>query len=168
MAKKRPTPPQKSVIFLPEHENEVAMLAMRGATDREIAETFGVSYTLLRKWRRMYPSLDSAIESGRTRADARVVAALHKKAIGYEYDEEVVIRAGEGFVDKTKLRKVAHPDTGAIKYWLNNRQKEHFADRTHTQVTGKAGEPAVALEVETKDQVMCSILNLISPKADPT
>jgi len=164
MAKKLPT--AKPIIFLPDHENEVAMLAMRGATDREIADTFGVKLSLLRKWKRVYPSLSAAIDSGRTRADAQVVAALHKKAIGFEYDEEIAIR-GKNFVDITKIKKVAHPDTAAIKYWLGNRQKEHFSDRVHNQVSGKAGEPAISMEVESRNEVMNSILNLITPKPDP-
>lgn len=150
-------------IFLPDHEQQVRMIAMRGATDDEIADTFGVSREMFQRWRKTYPSFEKAIDQGRSKVDADMVYALYRNGTGFTYEEETT--AGkDGHV--VKIKRYARPDTSAIKYWLENRQPENWA--TTTRLTGaKKGETNPnPLAVETRNDIIASIVALIAPKPD--
>lgn len=165
MAKRLTTKKQKT--YLPAVPDVIKVIAMQGYTDDELAMMFGLDPRVVNGWRKMYPSFDKAIEEGRSLADLQVIEALHKKAVGYSYKDEVVIRArGKSTIAKVKRR--VEPETNAIKFWLSNRDPERWSDRTHHQVTGKKGEPPVQAGVksETKMELISSILSLIQPKPD--
>jgi transposase-like protein len=154
-------------IFIPAHLDSVALVAQRGATDKEICEIYGITRKTLKTWRERYPSLDRTIETGRTLADSQVIAALHKRAIGGQYTEtSTTVNPDSSVFERTTVKEVP-PDISAIKYWLSNRSPGYWADKQQLQHTGKAGEPGIEIDVETRDQVMNSILNLITCKPDP-
>jgi len=138
---------------------------MQGVTDPELAIMFGLDPKIIKAWRKMYPSFNEALEEGRTIADAEVIAALHKKAIGYSYNTEVAVR-GKGGVRIEMVKKTTEPDTNAIKFWLSNRDPDRWSERRHLQMTGKPGAPDIGVKSETKNELMSSILSLIIPKPD--
>jgi hypothetical protein len=138
---------------------------MRGLSDDEMADIFGLSPKLLKNWKRQYPDFKKAIEHGRTLADARVVRALFEKAIGYSHPNEHVHFDAEGVVSTYENIKHYPPDTGAIKMWLTNRQKEHWADRSE-QRHGLADNALPGIRDESKKELMASILALVSAKPD--
>lgn len=158
MAKRKKIAP---LVFLPDYLDQVKAVAMQGLSDSEMAEQFGIPKTLISKWKKFYPAFEEAIEKGRTMADVAVVQALHKKAIGFDYHKDVISQ-GEVFT----IQHVVEPETNAIKYWLNNRQPKHWGDKQHHEVSGKAGAPPIGMKMETKIEVMNSILNLVQPKED--
>ena len=153
--------------FLPAAPDIVKVIAMQGSTDSEIALMMGLDPKIVKAWREMYPDFDKAIEEGRTAADLEVLEALHKKAVGYEYEKTVVLKSKNG----DRLEDITfrvEPETNAIKYWLSNRDPKRWSDRRHMQVTGKQDEPALAFGVkhESKVELISSILGLIQPKPD--
>lgn len=162
---RRKTSPVETVVFLPDCLEQVKAVAMRGVSDEEMAAVFGISKKLIKKWKDFYPNFEKAIEEGRTLADIEVVEALHKKAVGYEYDTDIVVKTRQGS-DIHTVTKVVEPDTSAIKYWLSNRQPKHWSERQQVNVGGQKGTPPISMQTETKLQVMSSILNLIQPKPD--
>lgn len=137
---------------------------MRGATDDEIARTFGVSPGTFGAWRKAYPSFEKALDQGRLSVDADVVVSLYRQTQGYEYEEEVA--AGkEGRV--VTLKKYFKPDTRACEYWLNNRQPENWGSRTTITGGRKDGaELPIGVKVETRNELIDSILALIPSKPD--
>lgn len=142
-----------------------------GLTDIEVAEEFGVGVNTILKWSVDYPEFKKARKNGKGHPDSQVVAALYKKAIGYEYVETIqelkqrkyptdkktgkLVRP-RGRPPKPKLVttkvivKQAQPDTLAIIYWLKNRMPENWKDRHEVEING--GGVATIL-VPTNDQV---------------
>jgi hypothetical protein len=153
--------------FLPAAPDIVKVIAMQGSTDSEIALMMGLDPKIVKAWRKMYPDFDKAIEEGRTAADLQVLEALHKKAVGYEYKKEVVVRTKDD-VFVQEVNHVVEPETNAIKFWLSNRDPKRWSEKRHMQITGKDNEPAVAFGVkhESKVELISSILGLIQPKPD--
>jgi hypothetical protein len=152
-----------SPVFLPDHLDMVRAIAMTGMSDDEMAVALGISPDHLQSWKAYYPSLQRAIDEGRTAADARVVAALFENAIGFEYPEDVIDKEGNlHTVNKRKL-----PDTVAQKFWLENRSP-HWRHSRNTQIAVGGHPNLPAIGIESKTDVINSILNLIVPKPDKT
>ena len=129
--------------YNPEYHDDWAWsLALKGATDEEVAEAFGISRRTVLRWRNDYPSFDEAYQRGKDIADAKVKKALYERAVGFEIvDKESTVdvdpKTGESkpVRVKTTTRKVP-PDTMAIMYWLNNRSKGEFSQRQEITLGG--------------------------------
>lgn len=92
-----------------------------GASLRDIYEKIGVDPRTFRSWRNKCPKLDEILSVGKEITNARVVDALYKRAIGFEYDE-ITRELVEGELQITKIvTKFVPPDTKAILSWLYNR-----------------------------------------------
>lgn len=105
--------------------------ALLGAIDQDLANFFGCTTRTIRNWRDTYPEFDQALKEGKTYADAKVVAALFKKALGYTYTET---HEASG---KT-VKKIVHvkPDTVAQIFWLKCRQPELWNDQVNANRVG--------------------------------
>lgn len=168
LVKKRPKRfrprPSKRTLFLPDYLTEVKAIAMRGFSDRDMARSVGVSLRTFKKWKKHYPSFRDAIEKGRTNADAEVVNALFKRATGkFKLRETKIIKYKD---DYETLDVDVHypPDTEAIKYWLNNRAREHWQQRSAVEQSGPGGKP---IEITAgKGELIDAIVNLVKPKPD--
>lgn len=122
-------------------------LALLGMTDVEIATEMDIDRSTLNAWKVKHPLFYEALKEGKTDADAKVVNALYKNAIGYE-TYEVVVHNNKvkefnefGKVIKeyyeSKLVKVPKrvlPETKAQIKWLSARQPETWANEKHVKV----------------------------------
>jgi len=104
-------------------------LATKGATDREIADAFGIAVRTLHRWKKDHMSLRKKLDEGKAGVNARVETSLYKRAIGYEYEEtESVLEMDKDGNQKPlrvkKTKKHVAPDTMAAIYWLNNRTRK--------------------------------------------
>lgn len=162
--RRRPKERPMNKLFLPDLDREIQAIAMRGLSDQEIAQTFGVPYSIFKKWKKMYPSFKDAIEKGRTHADGEVVAALFKRATGkFSVPHTEIIKYKDDY-ETLEMEKHFPPDTEAIKYWLNNRASEHWKQRSAVEASGPGGKP---IEVTTnRDQLLDAIVELVQPKPD--
>lgn len=61
-------------------------LAHLGATDRDLADAFGVSIRTISIWQAKHPEFMQALKLGKKEADSRVERSLYQKAVGYNYD----------------------------------------------------------------------------------
>lgn len=117
-------------------------LALKGATDEEIAEAFHISVRTLHRWKKTHPELLTALEEGKDVADAKVKRSLYQRAVGYEAKEvtQIIERdpaTGTQRVSKTQVTtKHIVPDTMACMYWLNNRSKGEFSQRQEVTLGG--------------------------------
>jgi len=120
------------------HDAWVFSLAIKGATDEEIAEAFGVSRRTIMRWstkkdvktgENILTSFGEARQIGKEQADAIVERKLFDLCLGYDTEEiEQIIdhgKSGEVKIRET-LRKTKHipPNIMAIMYWLNNRSRK--------------------------------------------
>ena len=117
-------------------------LALKGATDEEIAKAFHISVRTLHRWKKTHPELLTALEEGKDVADAKVKRSLYQRAVGYEAKEVTQIieqdpATGTQRVSKTQVTtKHIVPDTMACMYWLNNRSKGEFSQRQEVTLGG--------------------------------
>jgi hypothetical protein len=160
----RGTPlPSPDGVFLPDSENLARIIAMRGATDEEIEAVYGLGTGTLKKWRKFYPGLDAAVESGRTKLDGEILFAMAKNALGYDYSEEQAVGGREPTVLSVRRHKPG--EFAAQRHWLASRQRKHWPAREAVEVsgTGKNG----ALLVESRNELIDAILSLVTSRADP-
>lgn len=129
--------------YNPEYHDDWAWsLALKGATDQEVAEAFGVSKRTVLRWKEDHPSFAEAYQRGKDVADAKVKKALYDRAIGYETtDKESTVdidpKTGESKPVRVKTTtKKYPPDTMAAMYWLNNRTKGEFSQRQEITLGG--------------------------------
>lgn len=120
-------------------------LAIRGATDQEIADEFGVSERTINRWKYVYDSdgkpvvgsdgekelseFGKTLLMGKKPADAKVERSLYERCIGFTTTEEEKILEydTDGSVKPVKVRTIKKkvlPDVMAIMYWLNNRSRK--------------------------------------------
>ncbi len=154
-------PPQEAT-FLPSNEHLVKMIAMQGADDEEIARMFDVPYEHFKAWRQLYPSFNEALNKGRLSVDAEVTYALYKQTQGFEYTEQTATPKGA----IVEVKKFNRPDTSAQKYWLENRRPDLWRTASTSRVTGKDDDSPIGVKVETRNELIDSIVSLIQPKPD--
>ena len=112
--------------------------AALGATDREVAEFLDVSERTLNYWKQDKPELVEALKVGKEAADDRVEQSLYRRALGYSHDG-VKMHVVDGAVALTPYTEHYPPDTTAAIFWLKNRRKAEWRDKTETDVNLTGG-----------------------------
>jgi len=122
------------------YSDQVEILSKLGAIDLEIAEIFAVSEQTINVWKKKHKEFSLALKRGKDLADARVAMRLHERAMGFEHNSEEikVVSNGAGLgssVVRVPVRKIYPPDTTAAIFWLKNRQKDKWGDRSEIDIT---------------------------------
>ena len=121
--------------YNPEYHDDWAWsLAIKGATNDEIAEAFGISTRTFIRWKQEHESLNDAVERGKNIADSKVEKALYQRALGYQITdtEKTIDMDKDGNPKPVRIKNTTKnivPDTMAIMYWLNNRKRTQWAQR---------------------------------------
>lgn len=118
------------------HDAWAWSLAMKGATDQEIADALGISRMTVNRWswttndkgEKVLTSFGEALQAGKEVADAQVERKLYERCLGYDVEEEEktidVNRDGSSKIGRIVTRKKhIPPDVMAMMYWLNNRSR---------------------------------------------
>ena len=116
-------------VFKEEYVEQAYRLCLLGATDKEMADFFGVSEKTFNSWKKAQPELLQSIKRGKDDADARVAQSLFRRATGYEREEEeikVISLGGNNgsTIDRVPVIKHYPPETAACAFWLKNRHSE--------------------------------------------
>lgn len=173
--RKRARAPAKKAGYTPRYKPEFAeaakALCFVGATIAGLAEYFKVTEKTIKRWREAHPEFAEALKE-RVKADNRVIGALYKRAMGYEYtettremhtfffdeegnevghmsDKAISVQRDLG-VTKTVEKQVA-PEVSAQVFWLKNRQPEQWRDKQEVTVTD--GRETVAMLNEGRARV---------------
>lgn len=112
-----------------------------GATDAELAEAFDVDVRTILRWRAEKPEFCRALKTGKAVSDDRVERSLFQRAVGYEIESEKVFCNASGEVTRAKIVEHTPPDVTACIFWLKNRRKEEWRDKTETGFTDPDGKP---------------------------
>lgn len=99
--------------------------ARDGLTDEQIAKNIGINRTTLYDWKKKEVNIADALKKGKEIVDFEVENALLKRALGYEYEEEIY----ENGILTKKVKKQVAPDTTAQIFWLKNRQVKKWRDK---------------------------------------
>lgn len=111
-------------------------------TDKEIARSMGITYRTFTRWLEKRPAFKAAYDEGGDLADAKVAAALHKRATtGLMVPSEKIFLDRDGRIVRAKTKTFIPPDTGAQQYWLNNRAKPQWSSTQKTELSGPQGKP---------------------------
>ena len=113
--------------------------AREGLIDTEIAEKLGISTASFYLYQNKNLEFLEAIKRGKAPVDVRVENALLKRAEGFTYEEvikELLIQEdGTAKVKSIRtVKKVIPPETGAIAFWLKNRQSAKWRDRANLDI----------------------------------
>src|SRR5690349_13941822 len=129
----------RPIEYRAEYCVQVEKLCKLGATDKEIADFFEVTEQTINNWKIDFPEFFESIKKGKIIADAEVAHSLHKRAIGYQYDEVTYEKIGPGddkvevgengmesvkqdMYKKKVVTKEVPPDVAAQNIWLKNRR----------------------------------------------
>lgn len=131
--------------FKSEYVKQAEKLARLGATDRDLADFFGVSQQTIDNWKSQHAEFLGSLKVGKDEADGRVERSLYMRAVGYEQDAvKIFMPAGASEPVIAEYRERIQPDTTACIFWLKNRKKDDWRDKQEHEVTGKDGEPIQA------------------------
>jgi hypothetical protein len=129
-----------------EYCEQVEKLCKLGATDKEIADFFGVTETTINNWKIEHPEFFESIKAGKEIADSSVAERLYQRALGYEHDDVHICTVSDGagcgsHVEKVPIRKYYPPDTTAAIFWLKNRKPDRWRDKQDIEHSGKLDAP---------------------------
>lgn len=111
-------------------------LTIIGATEKEMADFFGVSESTIDKWKKKYPEFLRRISRGRITHDMEIGQALRERAKGYRVKSVKIFCSDKGGVTTVPFTEVYPPDTAAIKLWLTNRRPKQFRDKVEVDHKG--------------------------------
>lgn len=125
------------------HLEEIAEAVKNGATVEEIAKALGVAESTLYKYKNEKTELSAAFACGRAKIVIDIRAALLKKALGFEYEEEKIVAkkdaAGQNIVLIETYKKYQPPSETAGAMLLRN-YDENWLDKDNTTTQLKQQE----------------------------
>lgn len=123
-------------LYKPEYAEQAAKLCKLGATDVDLADFFGVSTRTVERWKTSKEDFCRAITMAKDEADDAVERSLYHRARGYEQEAvKIFMPAGAAKPVYAKYREKVAPDTGAAIFWLKNRRRDKWRDRTEQEHT---------------------------------
>jgi hypothetical protein len=134
------------------YAEQTEKLCKLGAADEDLATFFEVTVSTISLWKLKHPKFSEAIKAGKDLADANIAESLYQRAKGFEHDSEEikVVSDGSGMgssIERIPIRKVYPPDTAAAIFWLKNRQRHKWRDKTETAYTDPDGNPLPVINV---------------------
>lgn len=129
-------PAGRPTDYREEYAEQVAKLCALGATDQEIADFFEVDVRTVYRWKHSHPEFCQSLNMGKDIADERVVRSLYQRAIGYEQDEVKIFMPAQAEKPVyAPFRAKIAPDSTAAIFWLKNRRKGEWRDKSETEHT---------------------------------
>lgn len=103
---------------------EIRKAVAAGATDKEIAQAFGIAESTIYKYKKEKKEFSDAFARGRAKVVFEIKGALLKKALGFEYEEEKRVgrkdKNGENIVLVEKYKRYCVPSETAANMLLRN------------------------------------------------
>lgn len=105
-----------------------------GLTDVQIAKNLGVGKNSVIKWKNEIQEFRDAIKKGKEVSDYELENALHKRAVGYYYEEETVTNQG----DVVTVKKYEHANPTSLIFALKNRLPHKYRDKIEQDITQRS------------------------------
>jgi len=111
-----------------------------GLSDEQVAKNLGVCVATVQDWKKKYSSFLEAIKKGKEVSDYELENQLHRRAMGYEYEEkEVTVNKQKESTIVKKTIKQMPPDTVALIFSLKNKLPMKYKDKQDIEHTGNLG-----------------------------
>ena len=102
---------------------QAGKLCLMGATDKTLADFFGVVEATINNWKHDHPEFLESIKESKVLKDSEVVKSLYERATGYSHPEDKIFYDSKtGKIVKEKTTKHYPPDSTAMIFWLKNIQ----------------------------------------------
>ena len=145
-----------------EYNNQVVKLCRLGATDKQIADFFGVTEQTVNNWKTREPEFFESLKIGKLESDMEVANSLYKKATGYKYmiQKEVKLKCYDDQGRQVERFEIVDliqeqpPDTTAMIFWLKNRDTKNWRDKQEVSLSG--GETPISIK-QVIDEVKAKI-----------
>ncbi len=121
------------------------ILSGSGHGTTALADVLGVSPRTIRRWKAEHKEFRDAIEIARDGAIEILERTAMELATGYVYDD-VDVRAVDGVIVKTLVRRQRAPDGAMVRYLLENYAPESFSNRQNVRLSGDKENPVVTKE----------------------
>lgn len=146
----------------PEMEEQVYRLALLGATNKQIADFYGLPERTIERWNSVNDTFHAAMQRGKMEADMKVAAALFRKATGYSYRETTNItrrnkETGELEIVRQEIVEKHHsPDAYACLKWLALRHRLQWSEvnRTSMDITYRGELDVTMVREQLKDPAL--------------
>lgn len=140
-ARRAPAPPKpkmgRPTLYREEYVEQARKLCNLGATDRELAEFFGVSIFTIWQWQVVHPEFSSAIKGSKEAYDDRVERRLCERAMGYSVETVKIFLDKDGSIVEAPYVEHYAPDATSMIFWLKNRRSGAWRDRREEQIEGE-------------------------------
>lgn len=136
----------RPTAYEPRYVEEAKRLALLGATDVEMAAFWGVSEQTLNAWKHRHPEFLEALKAGKGTADTEVAQSLYRRALGYSHPAVKIHWDKDGREYRADYIEHYPPDTTAMIFWLKNRRKADWRDKTEHEIA-PSEDLAKALEM---------------------
>lgn len=124
--------------YVPAFAEQALKLCRLGATDKDMADFFGVAESTLNLWKQQQPEFSEALKEGKALADAEVADKLFKRATGYSHKAvKIVADAKEKTEHVVEYTEHYPPDTTACIFWLKNRRPDVWRDKVEQAHSGE-------------------------------
>ncbi len=133
--------------FKPAYVAQARRLCLRGATEAQIADCFGVDRRTVKRWKKRHPEFRRALRAGK----AARVAESHGRPAGGDRDQAVKTSdAAETGKDQAAEHVERCPlDPTATILWLKHRRPDLSRDKISNQQTRQTGAP-IAIKDESE------------------
>lgn len=125
----------------PEYDAQAEKLCDLGATNKDLAEFFGVTEKTIENWQVRIESFSMASRVGKVHADEKVKVSAYKLAKGYTYIEQQAIKVKTGphteEVRIVEVERVMPPNAMMQAKWLAVRGNKEFAEKQQIEHSGK-------------------------------
>lgn len=128
--------------YQPEVVEQAYKLCLLGATDKEMADFFGVAESTFNLWKKEHKEFSESLKRGKMIADANVANRLYQRALGYSHPEDKIFN-DNGTPLIVPTTKHYPPDPTSAIFWLKNRRKEQWRDKQEHEHTGADGGPII-------------------------
>lgn len=127
-----------------------------GYTIQDIATRIGINGATLSMWRKQYPEIKQAIDTGKEIPDYKVENALYKVATGYKTTEVKMTKEknGMGQMVVTKIERVDKdiaPNVSAISMWLSNRNPNKWKKNRDNEDNTDSNDTNITLNIIRKN-----------------
>ena len=137
-----------------EFATQAEVLCNLGATDTDLADFFCVSVRTIPRWMAQHHEFCQSIKAAKGLADDRVERSLYQRAVGYQTDAvKIFMPAGAKKPVYAEYRENVAPDTTAAIFWLKNRRKEEWRDRSENTTTHDVSDPMAELLMQINQPV---------------
>lgn len=126
--------PGRNSAYQPQYADQARKLCLLGATDKELADFFGVTERTINNWKKEHAAFFQSIVDGKVKADAEVADSLYKRATGEFVQVEKLVKTPDGFEAK-KVKIYIPGDPNAAYKWLLNRRRQDWTERASVEHT---------------------------------